>query len=601
MKIGPLRGICLSTLVLVALGCAESDPQPDRVNLSPEAWPEGEYESFMAAQESVRSSAGFDTGYGGAVTVAYNGLAARAGLEALKQGGNAIDAAMTAAMAQVALTAGAPISYFGIMSLVYYHAETDRVYTMNAEWNTPKEELDPLSIPGGISFASEDGLRGMGEASGRTALVGGFMKGVGAAHERFGRLPFEELFAPSIYIAEQGMEIGARMAGYFAFRPDDLARLPETKAIFFKEDGSLYQEGDVFRQPQLAATLRAIAEQGTDYMYTGPWAEKLVALVRADGGKMTLEDLASYEVIWDEPLVAEIGGGYSLYTNPEPNAGGVGMVEAQNLALVSGLVDEGHWTESGTALQMALDITGQMFAALYPEEALSEMYPDVDFSNQSRVTREHAEAMWAAMQSGAKIARWESQNPGHSDDVVVIDRDGNIAAITHSINTVLWGKTAIFVDGVSIADAASFQQAAMAQIPPGSRLPAPTQTGVLFKHGEPVLGFASMGSGLHHRTFQGLLNYTMFGMNVEEAINTPDFFYPSMDPETFEQKVAVPADRFDPQVLLDMGYAFEEIPMDGSRFAGEGIWVAISRDPDTGLLEAASHNRNNSAALALPE
>ena len=277
------------------------------------------------------------------------------------------------------------------------------------------------------------------------------------------------------------------------------------------------------------------------------------------------------------------------------------MIEAQILALVSGLGDEGHWTESGEVLRKALDITGQAFASFYPEETLSGLYPGLDFSMQSRITREHAKAMWDAMQSGAKISLWESSNPGHSDDVVVIDREGNIAAITHSINTVLWGKTAIFVDGVSIADAASFQQAQMAKIEPGSRLPAPTQTGILFKDGEPVLGFASMGSGLHQRTFQGLLNYTLFGMSVAEAINIADFFIPSTDPESFTQRVVVPANRFDSQVLQDMGYAYQEIPPDSSRFAGEGIWVAISRDPETGLLEAASHNRNNSTALALPD
>ena len=93
----------------------------------------------------------------------------------------------------------------------------------------------------------------------------------------------------------------------------------------------------------------------------------------------------------------------------------------------------------------------------------------------------------------------------------------------------------------------------------------------------------------------------MFDISVQEAINAPDFFYPGIDSESFEQTVMLPTDRFDPQVLADMGYAFEEIPADSSRFSGEGIWVAISRDPETGLLEAASHIRNNSATPALYE
>jgi len=575
-----------------------SGPAEAVVNLSPANWPAGEFDRFMAAQDVDRSSAGTARGFNGAVTVAYSGLAARAGLEALQQGGNAIDAAMTTAMAQIALTAGAPISYFGMMSLVYYDAASDQTYTMNAEWNTVREETDPMSIPGGIDMNSEEGLRGLGEPSGRTALVGGFMKGLSAAHERFGRLPFAQLFEPSIYIAEQGMPVTAHMAEQIAFRSEDLSRLPETKAIFTHPDGSLYQHGDLFKQPALAQTLRQIAEQGVDYMYTGPWAQKLIAAVQADGGKMTLEDLASYEVLWDEPLVGEIGNGFVLKTNPIPNAGGVAMIEAQNLAAASGLVADGHFTTSAVALRKALDITQMFFLPFLPPEMVEQIFPGLDISPENRVTQAYATDLWTRMQAGATLSRWNPPEPKHSDNVVAIDKDGNIAAITHTINTVYWGKTAIFVDGVSISDAASFQQAAIAKVKPGDRLPSPTETGILFRDGKAVLGFASMGSGLHQRTFQGLLNFTQYGMTVPEAINTPDFFMPSTDPVTFQSTLQIPAGKFSQEVLNELGIAYMEVPAAEARLRGEGKWVAISRDPETGEMEAGSHNRNNSDAVA---
>ena len=120
---------------------------------------------------------------------------------------------------------------------------------------------------------------------------------------------------------------------------------------------------------------------------------------------------------------------------------------------------------------------------------------------------------------------------------------------------------------------------------------------ILFKDGKPVLGFASMGSGLHQRTLQALLNVTEFGMSVREAIDAPDFFLPGVDPATQQMTVLVPKGRFDRSVLDALGYPYEERAAEDSRFA-EGIWVAISRDPATGRLEAASHNRNNSAAVA---
>ena len=578
----------------LTLACASS-ADLDEVDLSPETWPR-DYAGYMAAQLVDRTEAGVATGDNGAVTVAYNGLAARAGLEALEQGGNAIDAAMTTALTQVALTAGAPISYFGIMSLVYYDATTDRVYTMNAEWNTVRGDDDPLSIPGGIDMSSESGILGTA-VSGRTALVGGFMKGVGAAHARFGRLPFEELFEPAIYVAEHGMPISKRMASYWRMRSGDLARLPETAATFLKEDGSPYVEGDTLRQPALAATLHAVARNGTDYMYRGPWAEHAVAAIEAEGGKMTLDDLSAYDVIWDEPLVAEVAD-YTIYTNPPPNDGGVALIEAQNLALASGLVEDGHWTESSSSLRKALDITYLYVIDFLPPATLQAVYPGIDFSPRSRVTPAHATELWKRMAAGAKLSNWSAPGPGHSDDVVVIDGEGNIAAITHSLNSVLWGKTAIVVDGITIGDPASFQQAQIAKVEPGGRLGAPTETGILFHDGHPVLGFASMGSGLHQRTFQGLLNVMQFGMRVDEAIDTPDFFLPLSDPSSFRLTFRVPAGRFDRTVLDGTGYAYEEISPEDARFAGEGVWVAISRDPATGALRAASHNRTNSAALA---
>ena len=589
------RVLILLSAIVVACGAGA---QEKAVDISPANWPAGEYERFMAAQDVDRHTAGTASGYNGAVTVAYSGLAARAGLEALKQGGNALDAAMTSAMAQITLTAGSPISFFGMMSLVYYDAKTDTYHSMNAEWNTVKGETDPMTIPGGISFAADGSLQMQDAPSGRSALVGGFLKGVGAAHARFGKLPFDQLFVPSIYMAENGIPVTRHMAAQIAYREKTLSRLPETRAIFTGPDGELLGEGDILKQPALAKTLRAVGEKGTDYIYKGPWAERLVAAVQADGGKMTLEDLASYEVIWDEALSAEIGGGYVVHTNPWPNAGGVALIEAQKVALAADITADGHFTESAASLKKALDISSLGFLARMPPELREQSFPGLDLSPDARITTAHAELIWERMQEGARAANWQEAKPKHSDDVVVIDKDGNIAAITHTINTVYWGSTGIFVDGISISDAASFQQAKIAQLEPGSRIPSVTETGILSREGKPVLGFASMGSGLHQRTFQGLLNFTLFDMSVEDAVNTADFFMPGFDGETGENIVQVPEGRFDPEVLEGLGVAYREIPFDKVRLGGEGKWVAISKDPETGRLEAASHNRNNSDAVA---
>lgn len=586
--------------LLVALASVTAPPPgamaQARVSLSPERWPAAERERYLTElQNTVRTTAGVATGRNGAVTVAYGAFAARVGLDVLEQGGSAVDAALATALTQVALTAGAPISYFGILSLVYYDAGAGRISTLNAGWNTLREETSPLTIPGGVDL-SDSGRLGT-TPSGRTVLVGGFMRGVEAAHRRFGRLPFASLFDPAIYVAEQGMPVPAALAAQFAMRARDLARLPATREALLKRDGSPYREGERFRQPALAATLRRVAAAGADYMYRGPWAEQLVAAVRADGGVLTREDLAGYDVIWGDPVTGHIGN-YEIATLGPPNYGGTALIEAQHLAAAAGLPGDAHWSASAAALRKAVDITQVWMVSLLPDQLRRQLYPGMDLSDSARRTPAHAAAMWERVRVGKLPARWGEDTPKHSDDVVVIDRDGNMAAITHSINCVLWGKTAINVGGISIGDPASFQQAQVAAAGPGRRLPDPTQTGLLLRDGRPVVAFASMGAGLHQRTFQSLLNVAVHGMTVDQAIDAPDFFLPTLLPAARGYVVVVPEGRFPRPVLDSLGVPYREAGGANARFGGEGVWVAISRDPATGRLRAASHNRSNSAALA---
>ena len=282
-------------MLALTAGCSQEDVAPStspdstapKVDLSPAGWPPGEWEEYLAMEEVRFPGNPLARGGRGAVTGSYHPLAHRAGLEALRQGGSSVDAAMTASLTQIALGAGAVVSYFGILSMVHYDAAGDEVVTLNAGWNAVLGEDDPMSIPGTMGMGSDDEMYGTDEPSGRTALVGGFMKGVEAAHGRYGKLDFEALFAPAIHVSEAGIPFNSSLAGYLESRKHSLSRLPESKAIFTNPDGAWIEEGQLFRQEALASTLKAIAEQGAGYMYSGPWAERAVAAVQADGGAMT--------------------------------------------------------------------------------------------------------------------------------------------------------------------------------------------------------------------------------------------------------------------------------------------------------------------------
>src|SRR5215475_2193474 len=468
-----------------------SQPRKSRgVRMSPEAWPPAELEKYWRLQRdygrphpSVESAKGM-------VAVTHDAFSARIGLEALRQGGSAADAALATSLAQIVLDAGAPTSYAGILTMVYYDAASKKVYSLNAGYNTVLEEKDPLTIPGG------------GKPSGRTALVPGFFAGVQAAHDRFGKLPFASLFDPAIYLAEKGFIVDPVLSAWINLRKDVLSRLPETKRVFTKQDGEFYKAGDLFKQPQLAETLRKIAAQGTDYIYQGEWAKKLVAAVQSEGGKMTLADLKAYRPTWSEPMQTSYHG-YQVYSLGLPSIGGLNTIEAFNLLEAADLKQYGHYTASPEALYEFIRICrAGYFLSNWPWQTFKMYLPDFDLAPESRVKKESARLLWRKMHEPAwekmlSVITPNGKSDNHSAGVVAVDGQGNMAAVLHTINTALWGTTGIFVDGVSIPDSAAFQQSKIAGIKPGDRLPDTTNPVIVLKNDKPYLASSSIGSALH--------------------------------------------------------------------------------------------------------
>lgn len=309
------------TLTLLAVGCGQS---PANVDLSPAHWADGDLALYAERAATRGEPNPLAIGEQGIVPGASTARAVRAGSEALKQGGTAMDAALTHAFANIVLPTGCCVSHAGFMTMVYYEAETGEVHSLNAAWNTVRGEVNPMSIPSRADRADP------ASALGRTVLVPGFMAGAEAAHQRFGRLPWAALLQPAIYFAAEGFEVTPGFARMIEGSKESLSKRPATREIFTNANGEWYQAGDIISQPALAATLRRVAAEGAEYMYRGEWAEHFVEAVREMGGKMTMEDLAAYEPIWAEPVYTRFRG-YDVYAIRRPNTGGVNMVKALNL------------------------------------------------------------------------------------------------------------------------------------------------------------------------------------------------------------------------------------------------------------------------------
>lgn len=527
-----------------------------------------------------------------ATTVAAHGIvvttsgkgAAEAGRDVLNRGGTAMDAAMTAAMLQPCLALGSYVSYAGILNVVYFDAASGKVFNLNASYNTVRGEKEPLTIPGpsGASLAKKGFGAFATQPSGRTALVPGFLAGIEAAHERFGKRPFSEIISPAIRCAEDGVALPAGFVGMIASREAVLSRLPATRRVFFKKDGSRYQPGERLIQSDLARTLRAISKEGVrKYIYEGAWAQAFVDAVRRDGGKMTLDDLKAYQPLWTEPVQTRYRD-YDVYAHGTPSSGGVTLLQMLNVAEAAKIADMPPYAQEPRSLFTLIQIA-KLAPLLDAPEAANRLGAafDIDLSPRGRLQQQTADKMWSAMQSGYfPTVRAMPATTAHSDGIVAIDERGNVAAVVHSINTVNWGSTGIFVGGISVPDSASFQQKLIASVTPGARLPDTTHPGLVLKNGKPVLGFSTIGAGMHLRALAALVSTLGQGMTPEQAIATPSLGgFDYSNAAKGELIATVGAQELSPEymkALRELGQAVKEDD------ANRGYWIGASIDAKTG-------------------
>jgi gamma-glutamyltranspeptidase/glutathione hydrolase len=443
------------------------------------------------------------------------------GMDMLERGGSAVDAALASALARITLDMGWIVSFAGIYLMVYYEASTGKVYSLNACFKTPLEEENPLSV-------SRSAI-----PNGRAVLVPGFMAGVQAAHDRFGRLPFADLFQPAIDIAENGFPLSAWMIDAIRDHWNVLGILPETRNVFLKRRYGLfrgYEAGEFFIQPELANTLRQVASQGAEYMYTGEWGRHFVDIVRREGGQITLQDMEEYEPVWADPNHTTYCG-YDIHALGYPSLGAMNVVFSINMMECANLMDYPHASGSADALYrlMYSSRVSEFFYAPYAPEVLETHIPEGDFSYESLANKENARLIWDTIASGEwpeierHLVQQGNTGPSHSEAIIAVDAQGNVAAVCHTINVDNWGNTGIFVDGVSIPGPGSEQQYRIEKIGPGAHLPDTTNPVLVLQNGLPVIASSCIGSDLHSATVQNLYNMLNFDMSMSESRATPKF------------------------------------------------------------------------------
>jgi gamma-glutamyltranspeptidase/glutathione hydrolase len=549
-----------------------------------------------------------------AIVVSVHELGSRAGVEIMRAGGNAVDAAVATgfALAVVYPKAG----NLGGGGFMLIRLADGRVHFVDYREKAPAAATANMYLDAQgnvVKNASVVGYKSIG--------VPGSVAGMVYAEKEFGKLTLGQVVAPAIKLARDGYPVSWQDAQ--DLHDDDLAKFSESRRIF-QRNGNYYKQGEVFRQPELARTLERIASNPDDF-YHGAMARELAASLQKGGGLITAEDLAHYEVKEREPIRGTYRGD-EIISAPPPSSGGIALLEILNIL-------EGYdLAKAGSRSASAVHLTVEAFRRAFYDRA--EFLGDPDFSKipvaqlidkkYGAAWRESIDPARASISKDLKrpaifselkqYASRHSQSlavrePEHTTHYSVVDSNGDAVAVTTTLNDSFGSRVTAeglgFLLNDEMDDFAAKQgvpnlygliQGPANAIGPGKRpLSAMTPT-IVLKDGKLYLVLGSPGGARIITTVANILiGVVDYGMNIQEAVNAPRFHSQWMpDVVNVERWFSPDAVR-----LLDqMGHKVEvgeTVTGDWTPYWSDGECIAI--DPKTGERLGASDVRNNGKAV----
>ena len=462
------------------------------------------------------------------MVVSASNLATKVGVEILKKGGNAIDAAVAVGFAlAVTYPAAGNLGGGGFMVI---HLKDGINITIDYREKAPQsinEFIFQDSLGNFLPDKSQEGVTSSG--------VPGSVAGLIYALEKYGTLSLKEAIQPAIDLAMNGFELEYRLAKSFEYELDYFNKYPSSKKIFSK-GGNSYQEGDLFIQYDLAKTLQLIKEKGIDGFYKGEIAELIVKQINSDSGYITLDDLANYTPVERAPITTDYKG-YKIVTMGPPSGGGVTLLQMLNI-LENYSFNKEEWGSSQYIhkLVMAMKysfadrsrhIGDPDFYKVPINWLLSKNYANEIFNKIDSTATTSSEIL-----PGNNLGLTESEETTHYS---VIDKFGNAVSTTTTLNS-SYGS-GIVVDGAGFLlnnemDDFSSKPGVPNQfgligseankIEPGKRMLSSMSPTIVLKDIKPVLIVGSPGgSTISTVVLQVIMNVLDFDMDIQQAIDMP--------------------------------------------------------------------------------
>ncbi len=456
--------------------------------------------------------------------------ATRIGVEVLRRGGNAVDAAVAVGFA-LAVTLPRAGNLGGGGFMLVHLAEEGRTLAIDYR------EMAPAAATRDMYLDEAGEVIDQKSWYTRHAVgVPGTVAGLAYALERYGTMSLAEVLAPAIALADGGMVVTADLSASLAARQERLTRFPATAEIFFHEDGSPVRPGERLVQADLAWSLRQIAENGPAAFYRGAIAERIAADMAAHGGPITLEDLANYRVV-QRATVRGSYRGYEIHSMPPPSSGGVHLLQILNL------LEPYPLGELGANGAETIHLMAEAMKLAYADR--SQHLGDPDFwpvpvagltskayADSLRPAIDRGRARPAAEIAAGDPAPYESHETTHYS---VMDRRGNAVSNTYTLNFgygsgIVAAGTGILLNNEmddfsskpGVPNAYGLIGGEANAIEPGKRPLSSMTPTIVLKNGQPFLATGTPGgSRIITTTLQVLLNVIDHGMNVAAATNAP--------------------------------------------------------------------------------
>ena len=457
-------------------------------------------------------------------------LAAEVGAQILRQGGNAIDAAVATGFA-LAVTYPRAGNLAGGGFMLIHLADDDR------ETLIDYRETAPAAASRDMFLDDEGKLDKQREYfSLQSAGVPGTVAGMLYALEKYGTLTREQALAPAIALARDGIPVSYSLFFEISASAQNLRKNPAAERQFFQPDGSAYAVGDIWRQPDLAWTLSEISEEGINGFYGGEVAQRITTEMESGGGLITAQDLADYRVVERQPVRGTYKD-FEIVSTPPPSSGGVHIVQMLNILEGYDLQAMGH-----NSAAYVHHLTESMKLA-YADRSLYLADPDfVDVPVTQLIDKAYAEQQRQRIDSNVatpsvdiapgQLLGSESTETTHYS---VADRFGNVVSNTYTLNfsfgsnivvpgtgMLLNNEMADFASSPGSANAFGLVQGEANKIEPGKRPLSSMSPTIVFRAGEPWLATGSPGGSVIISTvLQTTLNAMVFDMNIATAAAEP--------------------------------------------------------------------------------